>query len=82
MRRRPPCGQASFRTAGSSPAQRALGLREAHKEGIAMVIPTPWECTQWDVLVPGCALQARLRKRVGREVGEEFLVQSLYFPPQ
>ena len=50
--------------------------------GVAIIVPAGWECTHWEVLVPGCVLQARLRRRAESERGEDFLVQSVYFPPR
>ena len=67
----------------STPAR--LGPAGGPQGGAAIIVPPGWDCVEWGVLVPACAVQARLRRRGACEGAEEpergFLVQSVYFPP-
>ena len=69
------------------PSPARLGPGGRPQGGVAIIVPPNWTVVDWDVLVPACAVQARLRPQGAEPQGLEagtagtVLVQSLYFPP-
>jgi hypothetical protein len=73
---------------GLFPAARVIhsgaipGPRGGARGGVAIIVPIRYQVLRYEVLVPGCAVEAVLSLRsVEGEDCKEVSIQSLYFPP-